>query len=392
MKFSTMRRIDQYVGFFLCHMLAFPKKLKGKNRKDQPIPKNIKKVLVIKFLGFGSIIMTTPLMAEIKRNYPKCEIHFLTFSNNVPVCESIPLIDNILFLEKASPGSFFLSLVKNLRQIRRQDYDFVFNLEFFSNFSLILSSLSKSKMVLCFGGRHEYSKRLCDRNISYENSTHITNKFCKFLNIIGIESSQESLPLVRLEESTDSKRNISDLLERHRVQIGKDLLVLVNINSSEMSDIRKWPMEYFQKVISFLLSQRAVKILLIGGKEDTSYVSLMEKMISADKGRILNIVGQISLRELISLMKKSFLYFGNDSGPLHIAEACDLPSVSFFGPESPHAYGHPSDKNYTFYSRLHCSPCLNVYSNKDTSCVDNRCLKEIEPEEVITVLREKYFS
>ncbi len=392
MKFSLMRRIDQYAGFFLCHMLAFPNKLRGKSRQDQSIPKSIDKVLVIKFLGFGSIIMTTPLMAEIKKNYPKCQIHFLTFSSNVPVCESIPLIDKTISLEKSSPGRFILSLVKNFRQIRKSKYDIVFNLEFFSNFSLILSALSKSKMVLCFGGRHEYSKRLCHRIISYENATHISHKFCNFLKIIGIEPSRESLPIVGLEESADSEKNISDLLERHRVQIGKDVLVHININASEMSDIRKWPMEYYQKVISFLLSQPNVKILLLGGKEDIPYVSELERRISADKKRMINLAGQISLKELISLMKKSYLYFGNDSGPLHIAEACGLPNVSFFGPESPYAYGHPGDKNYTFYSGLHCSPCLNVYSNKDTSCVDNLCLKKIEPAEVIQVLREKYFS
>lgn len=392
MKFSLMRRIDQYAGFFLCHMLSFLYKIKGENRADQTTPEILNKVLVIKFLGFGTIIMATPLIAELKRNHPECKIHFLTFSDNVPICESIPLIDKTFYLEKNSLGKFVFSLMNIFRQIRKLKYDVVFNLEFFSNFSLILSALSKSRMALCFGGRHEYSKRLCQRNISYENSTHITEKFYNFLKIIEIEPSRERLPLIKLEENSNSKRNISDLLERYRVQTGKDLLVVININASEMSDIRKWPLEYYQQVISFLLSKQAVKILLIGGKEDVSYVSQLEKTVSADKERILNLSGQISLRELISLMKVSYLYLGNDSGPLHLAEACGLPNVSFFGPESPDAYGHPGDKNYTFYLGLHCSPCINVYSNKDTSCADNRCLKKIEPKEVIKVLREKYFS
>ncbi len=387
-----MRRIDQYAGFFLCKMLSPLYKVKGKSRVNQPISEIFNKVLVIKFLGFGSIIMTTPLMAEMKRNYPECKIHFLTFSDNIPICESIPLIDKTFYLNKNSPGKFVFSLVKNLRQIRKLKYDVVFNLEFFSNFSLILSALSKSRMALCFGGRHEYRKRLCQGIISYESTTHITEKFCNFLKIIKIEPSRGRLPLVKLEESPDSKKTIADLLERHRIQTGKDLLVVININAGEMSDIRKWPMEYYQQVISFLLGKRAVKILLIGGKEDVSYVLQLEKRISADKGRILNLAGQISLRELISLMKVSYLYFGNDSGPLHLAEACGLPNVSFFGPESLYAYGHPGDKNHTFYLGLHCSPCLNVYTNKDSSCVDNRCLKMIEPAEVIKVLREKYFS
>ncbi|MFC2166791.1 glycosyltransferase family 9 protein [Acidobacteriota bacterium] len=387
-----MRRIDQYAGFFLCHMLSILYKVKGKSRVDQPIPDSLSKVLVIKFLGFGSIIMTTPLLAEMKKNYPECEIHFLTFSENVPICESISLIDKTLYLEKSSSWKFVFSLVKNFRLIRKRNYDAVLNLEFFSNFTLILSALSKAGIVLCFGGRHEYSKRLCHRIISYENSTHVTYKFRNFLKIIEIESFQENRPLVRLEESSHAKKKISELLERHRVQTGKDLLIIVNINSSEMSDIRKWPIENYQQIISFLLSKQNVKILLIGGKEDVSYVSQLDKRVLGDKERIINLAGQISLKELISLMKMSYLYIGNDSGPLHLAEACSLPNVSFFGPESPDAYGHPGDKNYIFYSGLPCSPCLNVYKNKDTSCLDNKCLKKIEPAEVIKVLQEKYFS
>lgn len=391
MKFSLMRRIDLYLGFLPCHLLAFLYKIRGKNKRKPPIPEALKKVLVVKFLGFGSIVMTTPLLAELKKNYPSTKIHFLTFSDNVEICKSINLIDRIFYLEKKSLTKFALSLIKNLCQLRKQDYDIVFNLEFFSNFSLLLSSLSKPKISICFGGRHEFRKVLCQRIISYENGTHIIDKFCNFLKLLNIYPSTDAKQLIELEENSESKKHILDLLEKKEVDVSRDFLVVVNINAGEMSRIRKWPIEYYQQVISFLLGKEKVKVILIGGKEDVSYVSCLEKMFTAKKDKIINLSGEISLIELISLMKASHLYLGNDSGPLHLAEACGLPNVSFFGPESPKVYGHSGNKNYTFYSDLPCSPCINVYTNKDTRCRDNICLKIIKPDEAIKILQEKYF-
>jgi ADP-heptose:LPS heptosyltransferase len=386
-----MRRVDLYIGFLLCHWLAFFHKMRGRYEKNPPIPDILRKVLIVKFLGFGSIIMTTPLMAGLKKNYPEAEIHFLTFFENVPVCNSIPLIHKTFYLENRSLGKFVLSLVRNLCKIRKQNYDIVFNLEFFSNFSLLLSSLSKSKMTLCFGGRHEYRKVLCQQIVSYENEAHIIDKFSNFLKLFNIFPPGGSRQLGELEESPEASRRVLELLKKRGVHPSEDFLVVVNINAGEMSSIRKWPLEHFQQVISFLLSKDNVKVILIGGKEDVPYVARLEKAIASDTDKVINLTGDISLKELISLMKTSHLFLGNDSGPLHIAEACRLPNVSFFGPESPKVYGHSGDKNYTFYSDLPCSPCLNVYTNKDTRCSDNICLKMIKPDDVIKVLQEKYF-
>ncbi|MFP4082801.1 MAG: glycosyltransferase family 9 protein [Candidatus Aminicenantes bacterium] len=391
MKFTWMRRLDFYAGFLPCHILALYHRIRGRNQR-KALPENINRVLLVKFLGFGSILMTTPLMAELKKNYPQAEIHFLTFSDNFSLCESISLMDRVFCVEKKSLPRFAVSLVKTLYQLRRQDYDLLFNLEFFSNFSLLVSSLARPRTAFCFGGRHEYRKVLCQRIISYENQAHIVEKFCNFLKFLDVRFSPDTKNLVGLEEDADARSSVLALLAELEVMPERDFLVVVNINAGEMSSIRKWPLEYYQQVISFLLQKERVKIILIGGKEDVNYVSSLAGMFPSQENKIINLAGRMSLKELISLMKASRLYLGNDSGPLHLAEACGLPNVGFFGPESPRIYGHSGRRNHTFYLNLPCSPCLNVYTNKDTRCTDNICLKWIKPQQVIKVLEEKYFS
>lgn len=394
MNFAFMRRVDFYAGFVLCGSLALLLKIRGKTRQASPLPSSLdgKKVLMVKFLGFGSIILATPLIRDLKKNYPQTEVHFLTFADNVQVCESIPLLDCIHVLEKKSLGRFFFSLMRLLRELRNERYDVVFNLEFFSNFSLLLSSLVGAKHVICFGGRHEYRKALCQQIVSYENEEHVIDKFSNFLKLFAPGSAAGSESHVELEEDSEARRRVMVLLREKDVRVDEDFLVVVNVNASEMSPIRKWPVEYFQEVIAFLLQKKKLKIILIGGDADIPYVEKLEKAVSAEPNKIINLTGRIDLKELIALMKVGHLYLGNDSGPLHVAEACRVPSVSFFGPESPKVYGHTGGQNHTFYANLPCSPCLNVYTNKDTSCRYNLCLEKITPEEVIPVLREKYLQ
>lgn len=76
----------------------------------------------------------------------------------------------------------------------------------------------------------------------------------------------------------------------------------------------------------------------------------------------------------------------NDSGPLHLGCAMDVPTVSFFGPETPRLYGPLQGPHRVFFKELPCSPCLNIRNAKLSACEDNKRLKAISPEEVFSIL------
>ena len=81
-------------------------------------------------------------------------------------------------------------------------------------------------------------------------------------------------------------------------------------------------------------------------------------------GQIVNLCGKLSIPQLVGLFSKSDFLITNDSGPLHIAVSVGLPTLSFFGPETPYLYGPQGDQHYVFYSDIFCSPCLNIYNSK----------------------------
>jgi ADP-heptose:LPS heptosyltransferase len=82
----------------------------------------------------------------------------------------------------------------------------------------------------------------------------------------------------------------------------------------------------------------------------------------------------------------------NDSGPLHISEAVGTPTVCFFGPETPNLFGPTLTNSLIFYQNMYCSPCLNTYNIKKSTCIDNQCLKRITPQHVFSRICDEYFK
>jgi ADP-heptose:LPS heptosyltransferase len=148
-----------------------------------------------------------------------------------------------------------------------------------------------------------------------------------------------------------------------------------------MSHLRRWPKEYFAHVIKHLIKKYDVLIVLIGGKGDVSYTNGFFQQFF-ETGNIINLCGKLSISQLIGLFSRSCFLTTNDSGPLHIATTMGLPTISFFGPETPYLYGPQGKKHHVFYSDIFCSPCLNIFNSKLADCDDNVCLKQIDPESV----------
>ena len=91
-----------------------------------------------------------------------------------------------------------------------------------------------------------------------------------------------------------------------------------------------------------------------------------------------NLAGRLTLKELAALLPRCDLFFGNDGGPLQLAVALGVPTVSIFGPESPEVYGPPpDDSNTVLFAGISCSPCLNVYAHKSSPCEKNECMRKI---------------
>lgn len=373
MKINTMKRMDQYLGSLLCILLT-PLRRFLPPRK----PGEIKKILVVKFWGMGSILLASPALKALKRKFPKSQLYFLTLSQNKDLCQILKTIDKTICLDVRNFFTFLLSLWRIFLTFRKEKFDLVIDFEFFTNFTALVTFLTGSKNTVGFQTHKFWRNGFYSQRISFAHNKHIRDIFLKMVQILGAKIRDNTLEKPSI--SSRERERIEKLFKTNHIK-DSNLLVSMNINANPLAYNRRWPKENFAQLSERLLKRKNIRILLIGGEEDKKCVESFQKLLKPSN-QVINLCSRITVGELIALLERCHLFIGNDSGPLHLAAALGLPTVSFFGPETPFLYGPVGRRHSTFYKDLPCSPCLNVYNVKTSDCQDNRCLKAITVEEV----------
>jgi ADP-heptose:LPS heptosyltransferase len=150
----------------------------------------------------------------------------------------------------------------------------------------------------------------------------------------------------------------------------------IGIHTGARAPARRWPVEYFATVADTLAQRFDARIILTGSTDELTTVREVEAQLTA---QALNIAGKTSLGGLAALISKLDLFITNDTGPAHIANAVDTPSITLFGPVDPRRWAsHNRVRHPILRQPVSCSPCPYW------ECpIDHRCLRWITPDMVI---------
>lgn len=183
---------------------------------------------------------------------------------------------------------------------------------------------------------------------------------------------------------------IEALLRKNGVRQGREI-VCVNVNAGEMCLERRWPGNRFAELIREILRRGLATVVLIGAPGEQAYVQSVVDLVGPAPD-LVNLAGELSVEQLLALLKRARFLLTNDAGPLHLASACGTPTIALFGPESPLLYGPVGNGHMVFYKRVHCSPCLTVANDKTPPCRGNNiCMSAISVEEVFAAV-ERYLG
>lgn len=106
------------------------------------------------------------------------------------------------------------------------------------------------------------------------------------------------------------------------------------ICGSENSPEKRWSVaRYRELIMKLLLHYPHSQIRLTGSKNDREITDAVARGLPKD--RVCNLAGETSLSEFFSLLRQAKCVIGNDTGGLHLANACAIPTVGLFGPTNP---------------------------------------------------------
>lgn len=348
------------------------------------MPEQIKKVVIIKMLGLGSIVLMTPMIRALKEKFSDIEIHLITLEGNEVIPKLYDMTSHIYPLRRNSLFNFLLDTLKIILMMRKHRPYIVIDAEFFSRYTTVLSFLLRGQYNIGFYNRDYYRGNLIDFHTYFNPYRHMTRNFFELVSPL---SCSDYSPLLESPKISDKIiAEVKTILEAHKISLDKPIILLnPNVSDTSPEIDRSWPLNNFVKLARYC-QQLGFQVVFIGGPDQKERT---ERAAFLCGDGAFSTAGKMDIEHLLALMEKSFLLITNDSGPLHLAVSADLPTFSFFGTESPIIYGYDHGLNKAFHLELACSPCLSVFNYKRGKCeFDSKCLKEIHPDQVIAYFDE----
>ena len=291
-------------------------------------------ILVVRMDGIGDMVLTTPFLRELRRNHPSASITMVTSPVSFELFEFCPYLDEILMYDWQKTQKFPLKRKCDDIQkfVRRNLQNYRYSLAVVPRWgpdsygASFLAFLSGATRRVAYSEKVEHEKEIFNQNYDSLFTDLLYNRNLKH----EVERSLDILLWMhdivcdtRLElwETKLDRCRIKSILKEN-VQDG---LRLVAIGISASTDKKKWDMNNYLRLIQSMHGQ-AFRFVLIGGAEDKA---LARKLFASCE--VINLVGELSLRETVALMRHVVLYVGNDTGIMHIAAACGVRIVEIRG-------------------------------------------------------------
>ncbi len=312
-------------------------------------------VLLIKPRAIGDVLLSTPVITNIKRSFRDITIDFLceSFASDVIVGNND--VRNVISFNKKNDST--LSLIS---LIRGKKYDIVVDL-FCNPRTALITFFSGATYRIGFpfrGRSYAYNIKVTPRGGEVHN-VDFNLDVLRHLNI-PVTDSNPVFPL------TDESERFAD--QWYGAQNFQQP-VTVGINASGGWYTKKWKADSFAALADRIYEEHGWNIVFFWGPGESEEVRGIQSRM---KNRS-TLIPKTSLKELGALLKRCHYLVSNDSGPMHIAASLGVPTLGIFGPTNPFLQGPYGSKNaWVRHEALDCLTC-NL-----TECpIGNICMTDL---------------
>jgi heptosyltransferase-2 len=331
--------------------------------------KEMNRILIIRLSSLGDIVLTTPVIAALKAKYPHSELYFLTKARYADLLRNDPRISSLVEFDPVGRHGGLSGFVRLISELRSHDFDLLVDLH--ANLrSFLVRHLVKSRSTL------KHNKRWLSRSLMVHfkflktRAIQTGDSYVKALQKLGVEVSERN-PLIFLSQE-DLRFADHFLLERG---VKKDDIV-VGVHPGARWETKRWDEDKFARVCQSLVETSNYKIMLLGDAGEAKLVEEVGRGIRTD--RLIKAIG-LPLGKVMALIKRCDCLITNDSGPMHIASALQVPVVAIFGPTHPKLGFSPfGSRNVVLCANVKCSPC-SLHGEKRCTKKSRYCMDLIDP-------------
>jgi ADP-heptose:LPS heptosyltransferase len=331
-------------------------------------PQAVQKVLLINSTALGDLLFSTPAIRALKETFPDWRLDILVNPGYAALVRHNPHLENII----PFPGRSW-RLLPLMGELRRNRYDLVVILHGNDPEATLLARATGSPYIIGSAGsslNFVYSEKI----VRQDPFEHAIERRLNFVRPLGADIDDKRMQLI-LPSAELIRAEVLTL--RH---FGK-LPLLVAFHPTGSGRYKWWPQESFAALGNYLQETYGASILIVSGPRDRQEGEALAARLT---GPTL-VTGDRSLPEVAAFLKQCRLFVGNDSGPLHLALALEVPSIALLGADHPRRIG-PYQVDWGTYLYRKEEVCSQEHClNRD--CPDNRCLQAIQVADVVDLLR-----
>jgi len=296
-------------------------------------------ILIIKLDEIGDLVTSLPVFYNLHKLYPT--------AYQTLVCKPF---NNIFF-----KNLDYISCINDFAEVKENTYDLIVDLRGTEE-TLSYALLHKPKLRLDRG-----SVRLKNKFFGGQKNEIDTN-----LEVINPLLNGNPLQINKIVLGSAEFTKVNSFLSHE----GVTKYVIMHLGARDVA--RRWPLERYAQCITYINTKYSLPCLLVGGLDDNELNDNCLALVESKYN--YNVVGEFNLLEYAALCTKASMFLGNESGPLHIAAAMDIPTIALFGPGVKGVFypkSHQSIIHHYFLARGHTE------QTTDNSTIFNIAVDEV---------------
>jgi heptosyltransferase II len=302
------------------------------------------KILVISMAGIGDTLIATPLIRELRENFPEATIDTLVrWPGARDLLAGNPHVHRVHQCDFGEVGA--PAFLKFLAGLRRERYDVSINTHPQSKIEYrIVARIvgATQRLSHTYDNSTFLDKWLVTHRLAQDYAIHSADNNLKLLALLGKapKPAKHEFELFLAPEEIAAAKNIAD-----QNNLASRRVVGIHVGSGKTKNLRlkRWPVEHYITLIQRLISARPdVTVLLFGGPEEKED----NARIAAEAAHPNLVIPKTrSIREAAALMKHCEVFLSVDNVMMHLAAAMKVPKqvlieAMTFGPTL-EPYGRP---------------------------------------------------
>jgi ADP-heptose:LPS heptosyltransferase len=311
------------------------------------------------------------MLRTLRHAYPQAYIAWIVESPFQDILTGNKDLDRLFVVETTDLRRMCLSLYSTIRQIRAEAFDVVVDLQGWIK-SQLVCKLSGARSMVGVKKNNELGFHILESGVPFRPEAHVVDLFLEVAQLLGAGEAQICFEIPVFEADSSY---IEAFLDSLSLEPKASIAVL---QPGTTWKNKRWSLDKLAEVGRALTANGIIPVVTWGPGEES------------DASQVMRLIGErgvlappTTIRQLAALLKRSRLYVGTDSGPMHLASALGVPTVGLFGPSDPAHFAPYRSPARLVRRDLACSPCGKPTCRYKTM----ECMESIDVPEVLEAIR-----